>query len=86
MMLRKVAGSARVGVNVMFEFLGSVIGGFLGLAGPFLYAQIYVAHGGDPTAVGALWIVTFISVPAGVVIGVVLGFVTRCFARHRKRS
>ena len=54
MMLRKAAGSARVGVNVMFELLGAVIGGFLGLAGPFFYAQIYIAHGGDPTAAGGV--------------------------------
>ncbi len=69
----------------MFELLGAVIGGLLGLAGPFFYAQIYVARGGDPTAAGALWIVTFITVPVGIVIGAVPGFVTRLFFRRLKR-
>ena len=68
----------------MFEILGAVIGCFLGFVGPFFYAQIYVARGGDPTAAGALWIVTFITVPAGIVIGAVIGFVIRLFVKRSK--
>jgi hypothetical protein len=68
----------------MFELLGAVIGFLLGLAGPFFYAQIYVARGGDPTAAGALWIVTFITVPAGIVIGAVIGFIIRLFLKRSK--
>jgi hypothetical protein len=68
----------------MFEFLGAVIGGLLGLAGPFVYAQIYVARGGDPTAAGGLFIVTFITLPAGLVIGAILGFIIRLFVRRSK--
>jgi hypothetical protein len=68
----------------MFEFLGPVLGGLLGLVGPFLYAQIYVARGGDPTAAGGLFIVTFITVPAGIVIGAVVGFVIRLIVKRSK--
>lgn len=68
----------------MFELLGAVIGCLLGLAGPFVYAQIYVARGGDPTAAGALFIVTFITVPAGIVIGGVIGFIIRVLIRRSK--
>jgi hypothetical protein len=70
----------------MFELLGGVIGCLLGLAGPFIYAQIYIARGGDPTAAGALWIVTFITVPAGLVIGPVVGFIVRLFVKRTKRE
>jgi hypothetical protein len=69
----------------MFELLGAGLGGLLGLVGPFFYAQLYVARGGDPTAAGGLFIVTFITVPAGIVIGVVLGFVVRLFVRRSGR-
>jgi len=57
----------------MFELLGALVGGLLGLIGPFVYAQIYAAGGRDPTAAGGLFIVTFITVPAGIVIGAVVG-------------
>jgi hypothetical protein len=57
----------------MFELLGALVGGLLGLIGPLVYAQIYVARGGDPTAAGGLFIVTFITVPVGIVIGIVVG-------------
>jgi hypothetical protein len=78
-----MAGSG-VRINFMFEFLGAVIGGLLGLVGPFFYAQIYVARGGDPTAAGGLFIVTFITVPAGIVIGAVAGFIIRLFVKRSK--
>jgi|GEM_PF-5151389 hypothetical protein len=68
----------------MFEILGAILGAILGLVGPFLYAQYYVAHGGDPTAAGALFIVCFITVPAGVVLGAVGGFIVRLFVKSRK--
>ena len=69
----------------MVEFLGAVVGGVLGLLGPFFYAQIYVARGGDPTAAGGLFIVTFITIPAGIVIGAVMGFIIRLMVKRSKR-
>jgi hypothetical protein len=69
----------------MFEFLGALIGIVLGLVGPFLYAQIYVARGGDPTAAGGLFIVTFITVPVGIVIGALGGFVIRLLVKRSKK-
>jgi predicted membrane-bound spermidine synthase len=68
----------------MFELLGAVIGCLLGIVGPFFYAQIYVARGGDPTAAGALWIVTFITVPVGILIGALIGFIIRLFVKRSK--
>jgi hypothetical protein len=69
----------------MFEFFGAIIGCLLGLAGPFLYAQLYVARGGDPTAAGGLFIVTFITVPLGIVLGGVAGFFVRLLIRRSKK-
>ena len=77
--------SLGVRTNCMFELLGAVIGCLLGLAGPFFYAQIYVARGGDPTAAGALWIVTFITVPTGLVMGALAGFVIRLLIKRSKK-
>jgi hypothetical protein len=68
----------------MFEFLGAILGAVLGLVGPFVYAQIYVARGGDPTAAGGLFIVTFITVPAGIVLGAAAGFLLRLLLKRRK--
>jgi hypothetical protein len=68
----------------MFEFLGAILGAVLGLVGPFVYAQIYVARGGDPTAAGGLFIVTFITVPAGIVVGAAAGFLLRLLIKRRK--
>jgi hypothetical protein len=67
----------------MFELLGAILGALLGLVGPFLFAQIYVARGGDPTAAGALFIVTFLTVPAGLVIGAILGLFVRLYRKRR---
>jgi len=69
----------------MYELLGAVIGGLLGLVGPFFYAQIYVARGGDPTAAGGLFIVCFITVPVGIVMGAIIGFIIRLLVK-RSRS
>jgi len=69
----------------MYLFLGAVIGCLLGLVGPFIYAQIYAAHAQDPTAAGALWIVTFITVPAGIVLGAFIGFLIQLFIKVRKK-
>ena len=66
----------------MYAILGALVGGLLGLVGPFIYGQIYVARGGDPTAAGALFIVTFITVPAGIVIGGVVGFIIRTLVKR----
>jgi hypothetical protein len=69
----------------MFELLGAVIGFLLGLVGPFLFAQIYVARGGDPTAAGGLFIVTFVTVPVGLVMGAITGFIVRLYVKRTKR-
>ena len=73
----------------MFEILGAVLGGLLGLVGPFLfvviYTPIYVRRGGDPTALGGLFIVTFITAPAGIVLGAAMGFVLRLWVKRSKR-
>lgn len=61
----------------MFELLGAVLGCFLGLVGPMIYAYIYVARGGDPTAAGVVWVFCFVTIPAGIVIGAVIGFIVR---------
>jgi hypothetical protein len=71
------AGAVVIRRTYMFELLGAVIGCLLGLIGPFIYAQIYVAREGDPTAAGALFIVTFVTAPTGIVIGAVFGFAMR---------
>jgi hypothetical protein len=68
----------------MFEILGALIGFILGLVGPFIYAQIYVARGGDPTAAGGLFIVCFITVPAGLVLGAIAGLVLRLLVKRTK--
>jgi hypothetical protein len=68
----------------MFELLGAVVGGLLGLVGPFVYAQFYVARGVDPTAAGGLFIVTFITVPVRIVIGAAIGFIIRLFVKRSK--
>jgi hypothetical protein len=74
----------------MFEFLGAAIGGVLGLVGPFIYAQIYarilIAPGQDASGTGALFIVTFITFPAGIVLGAVIGFIIRLFVKNRRGS
>lgn len=76
--------SLPIRTNVMFDLIGAVIGCLLGFAGPFLYAQLYIAHGGDPTAAGGLFIVTFITIPLGLVTGAIAGFLVRlCVKRSR---
>ncbi len=60
-------------VRLSSKKIGGIIGGVLGLAVPFLTAQVYVWRGGDPTAAGALGVFIPITVPFGIVIGVVVG-------------
>lgn len=54
------------------KMIGGVVGGIFGILAPFLYAQYYVWRGGDPTAAGALFILCFVTVPVGIVIGVIV--------------
>jgi hypothetical protein len=73
-----------VHAKYMFELLGAVLGCLMGFFAPMIYAYIYVARGGDPTAAGALWIFCFITIPAGIVIGAVIGFAIRRYFRYGK--
>ena len=58
-----------------------MIGAVLGLVGPFVYALIYskilIARGADASGTGALFIVTFITLPAGIVFGALIGGIIR---------
>jgi len=57
------------------QMIGGVVGGVLGILAPFFYAKFYVWRGGDPTAVGALFILCFVTVPVGIVVGVIVASV-----------
>ena len=41
------------------QTIGGVIGGSLGLLIPFLFSELYVWRGGDPTAAGAVFLSVF---------------------------
>ena len=45
------------------QTVGAVIGGFLGVAIPFLCSEIYVRRGGDPTAAGAFSFFCILTLP-----------------------
>lgn len=54
---------------------GAVAGGVGGIVAPFVLAQAYILLGGDPTAAGAMWILSLLLVPMGVVLGCLAGAV-----------
>lgn len=68
----------------MFELIGAIVGAVLGLLGPFCYSQIYAAHASDPTAAGGLFILVFITVPVGIVIGAAVGFIIRTIVKRKQ--
>ncbi len=74
-----------VHINSMFEVIGAVIGGLLGVLIPFLLAQNYVARGGDPTAAGAYSFFPIVTIPLGIVSGAVVGFIIRFIVKLSRK-
>lgn len=54
------------------KVIRGIVGGVVGFFVPFLFAQIYIWRGGDPTAAGALSFVAMFTVPLGILMGVVV--------------
>jgi hypothetical protein len=54
------------------QTIGGVIGGVLGVLIPFLCSEIYVRRGGDPTAAGAFSFFCILTLPLGIIIGVIV--------------
>ena len=54
------------------QTIGGVIGGSLGLLIPFLFSELYVWRGGDPTAAGAVSFFCIFTLPLGIALGVIV--------------
>jgi len=68
------------------QTIGGVIGGFLGVAIPFLCSEIYVWRGGDPTAAGAFSFFCILTLPLGIVIGVIVASLIPIFRRKSDKD
>src|SRR5947208_741356 len=62
----------RVCIKAPRQAIGGVIGGFLGVAIPFLCSLVYVWRGGDPTAAGVFSFFCILTLPLGIAIGVLV--------------
>jgi len=69
-------------IKFPFQVIGGVIGGGVGVLIPFLCSEFYVWRGGDPTAAGAFSFFPILTLPLGIVIGVILA----SLVRKRRRS
>lgn len=65
------------------QTIGGVIGGVLGVLIPFLCSEVYVWHGGDPTAAGAFSFFCILTLPLGIAIGVL---VATLISKRRRTS
>jgi hypothetical protein len=63
------------------QTIGGVLGGFLGVLIPFLCSEIYLWRGGDPTAAGVFSFFCILTLPLGIVIGVIVANLIPVFRR-----
>jgi hypothetical protein len=76
-----VAAFVYVCIKAPRQTIGGVIGGVLGVVIPFLCSEIYLWRGGDPTAAGVFSFFCILTLPLGIVIGVIVASVVPIFRR-----